>query len=554
MSAVRVPMRSAEATIAGSPAGTGVQLAPPARDMCVPDSFWTSLAYFNVYRLVLAGFFCALALLQPQAFSLAEYSASVFAATALIYLLVAVGFQWALRRLRLQFALQLRIQVLTDIVIIATLMYASGGFKSGLGVLMLISLAGAALVTDRLNTLLFAALASIAILLEQAVWVLYHKAPVSAFLQPGLLATGFFVTALITNRLAYGLIHNETVARERGIELANQLRINQLVIQDVHDGVMVVDSNGLVRQHNRQVESLLGKVGLGATPLERYSAQLASAVGAWRAKQSAHCGNREILRFVEAGRRIQARFIEVGVDGASFSLIFLEDLSRLEEEAQKLKLVALGRLTASIAHEIRNPLSAITHACDLVREENRAQGRERLIRIIRDNAYRLDRMVKDILELNRRDSVQAERFDLGGYLQTFVEEFAQTEQIPLEGLAIQSAQSAHTIECDRVHLNQILWNLARNAWRHSRQRQASVQFRMERSPLGLELHVIDDGAGVPAELRTQLFEPFFTTYSKGTGLGLYIARELAAANGAVLDYVARSEGADFRIHWQGART
>ena len=255
------------------------------------------------------------------------------------------------------------------------------------------------------------------------------------------------------------------------------------------------------------------------------------------------------------------------MEGADFSLIFLEDLSRLEDEAQRLKLVALGRLTANIAHEIRNPLSAITHANDLVREENRAAGRERLTRIIRDNAYRLDRMVKDVLELNRRDCVQAERFDLVVYLQTFIEEFTQAEGIPLDGVVldnreerpavaqpqVQTAahQHARLIECDRVHLNQILWNLARNAWRHSRQQSASVQFQVETLSGRLALHVIDDGPGIPLELRAQLFEPFFTTYSKGTGLGLYIARELAAANGASLDYVPGREGADFRIHWQG---
>jgi two-component system sensor histidine kinase PilS (NtrC family) len=257
------------------------------------------------------------------------------------------------------------------------------------------------------------------------------------------------------------------------------------------------------------------------------------------------------VRSPEGARPVRARFVDAGVAGAGLTLVFLEDLSDLEEQSRQLKLAALGRLTANIAHEIRNPLSAITHAGDLLAEENRAAPRERLIRIIRDNAQRLDRMVADVLELNRRDRLTPEPIRLGTFLAAFAEDFAQSEEIPREGLRL-VCEGDPVVQFDRVHLHQVIWNLARNAWRHSRREAGSVTMQVRRAGQRLELHVLDDGPGVPAELQGQLFEPFFTTFSSGTGLGLYIARELCVANGAALDYLARGPGADFRIQWQGA--
>jgi two-component system sensor histidine kinase PilS (NtrC family) len=428
-------------------------------------------------------------------------------------------------------------------------MYASGGFRTGLAVMLLISLAGASLVSRGRLLLFYAALASIAVLLEQAVSVARGDHGVAEVLPAGLLCVGYFATALITNRLAERVITNERVARQRGIDLASQLRVNQLVIQDVQDGVLVVDSNGLVRQHNPVVERLLGRPAPELDQIEAYSEQLAQALGQWREGRARATAT---LRFADSGILVRARFVEAGVAGDSFAVIYLEDISKSEDQARQMKLAALGRLTANIAHEIRNPLAAMTHAAELMLEENRGPARERLARIIRDNAKRLDRMVKDVLELNRRDRVQADPVRLGTFVETFLEEFAQNEQVDRSGFEI-ALDGDGVVEVDRVHLNQILWNLTRNAWRHSQKRAGSVCLRLQRQGNRLELCVVDDGPGVAKELQTQLFEPFFTTYSAGTGLGLYIARELCAANGATLEYVDRPAGAEFRIAWLGVR-
>ena len=511
-----------------------------------PDSFWVSLRFFNIYRLLLAAVFLATVLIFGDSLNFGSHNLAQFEYVSGAYLLLAIVFQVLLEKIRSYFNFQLSMHVVTDIVATVLLMNASDGFRSGLGVMLLISLAAAALVSRGALMLFYAALASIAILLEQTYWILSFDHSTANYVQPGLLAIGYFATALITNQLARRVIRQERVMRQRSVDLSNQLRISQLVLQDMQDAVMVVDGNGLVRQHNPQVSLLLGWQAPELDQIENYSPEIARALERWRSGGGSAA---ETVLLPGSGKLVRARFVEAGADGGSLSLVFLEDLSRLQEQAQQLKLAALGRLTANIAHEIRNPLSAISHASELLLEEERAPSQERLLHIIQDNSKRLDRMVRDVLELTRRDRVRAETIRLAAFLPSFIDEFAQNERIPVSGFALR-VHEASEIVFDRVHLQQVLWNLLRNAWRHSRQREASVHVVVRRQANRVELHVIDDGEGVPTHLRQQLFEPFFTTYSGGTGLGLYIAREMCAANAAILEYVGRSDeaaGADFRI-------
>lgn len=213
-----------------------------------------------------------------------------------------------------------------------------------------------------------------------------------------------------------------------------------------------------------------------------------------------------------------------------------------------MKLAALGRLTASIAHEIRNPLSAISHAGELLREELRGQLYDRLLRIVLDNSQRLERIVSDVLELGRRDRSYRELINLREALPASVEEYLVKEQLPGEVVCLELSGMA-TLFFDRSHFHQVLWNLLGNALRHSQGAVGSVRVLVCDGLLAdqVELHVIDDGEGVDDDCREQIFEPFFTTRPHGTGLGLYIARELCEANGAQLDLQRPGPGADFRL-------
>jgi len=230
-------------------------------------------------------------------------------------------------------------------------------------------------------------------------------------------------------------------------------------------------------------------------------------------------------------------------------VLVLEDQSQAEQAAQRLKLAALGRLTANIAHEIRNPLSAISHAAQLLHEESHDAAQEKLTAIIENNARRLDRLVEEVLTLNRRDRLNPVGFD-AAMLAALIDELRQTEEIPADAVIVSMPDTLH-FQFDPDHLRQIVWNLLRNAWRYSRKQAGSVRFSAEMRGDGMHLDIEDDGPGLPPEHQGKLFEPFFTTDAQGTGLGLFLARELAEANHAVLSYVPGAGGARFRLNWRG---
>jgi two-component system sensor histidine kinase PilS (NtrC family) len=224
-------------------------------------------------------------------------------------------------------------------------------------------------------------------------------------------------------------------------------------------------------------------------------------------------------------------------------------MGRLQEQARQIKLAALGRLTANIAHEIRNPLSAIKHASELMsEEESLGTTHKRLLRIVLDNAQRVERIVSDVLELGRRDRAHREMIDLQQTLPRLVEEFMLKEDVAA-GVVRFEFRGRAMLVFDRSHFHQVMWNLLGNALRHSQRMAGSVVFRVhDGSREGwVEVHVIDDGGGVDERYSEQIFEPFFTTHSRGTGLGLYIARELCEANGAQLELMGSEAGANFRI-------
>jgi two-component system sensor histidine kinase PilS (NtrC family) len=511
------------------------------RDGRTPESFWISLRYFNLYCMAVAALFLGITLFYGDLLNLGSYRLNLFRLVSVAYLMAGVVFQSLMRYLRDLFNLQLSLHIGVDIVAITLLMNASGGIHSGLGVMLLIALTGAALVAPRRLALLYAALAAIALLLEQSYWLLRFDAPEANYLQPGLLAIGCFASTGITSWLAQRVAANESLARERGRALQTQLRVNQLVIGDMQDGVLVLDRDGRVTQCNPQAQRLLGAGSLPGVELARLLPGFGARWRAWRAGDAASAR----AEFDLHGRGLRLRLMETGAQ-EDLAVLFVEDTTRSREEAQQLKLAALGRLTANIAHEIRNPLSAISHAAELLQEEHRGRDRERLTRIIHDNTLRLERLVSDVLQLNRRDRAAADRVELTAWLAAFVDDFAANESVPAGCIGLKTSREV-TVEFDREHLRQVLWNLLRNAVRHAGQAPGSVRIALNTYGDQVEFNVIDMGPGVARAIQGQLFEPFFTTESKGTGLGLYLARELCAANRAALEYVDDMPGAHFRI-------
>ena len=232
------------------------------------------------------------------------------------------------------------------------------------------------------------------------------------------------------------------------------------------------------------------------------------------------------------------------------AVVFLEDMQRVQAQSQQIKLAALGRLTANIAHEVRNPLASISYATELLREGAHDPGQTRLFQIILDNAARLNHIVQDVMQLNQRDRVQAESLLLSDIVPVFVEGLCQAEHVTQDVFHVELAPSC-IIKFDRGHFEQVLWNLCRNALRYCRKQAGSVKLSASQGNEGaVVLEVINDGPAIAPDVVQKLFEPFFTTAVGGTGLGLYIARELCEANGAVLEYAASNSGETcFRIEF-----
>ncbi len=511
-----------------------------------PENFWRSLSFFNGYRLVVAAVFLLTSLFFNTPLDFGYQNPGGFQKLALVYLVLAACFV-PLRYFRWGFSLQLTVQVVIDILILTLLMYFSGGVRSGLAFMMLIVLAGAGLVGQGRLSLFFAALATLAVLAEQSARILKLNADPGDFVQSGIICIGFFATAISARLLARRVITNERLAQERGRELNEQLKLNAQVIRDLENGVLVVDEQGVIQQTNPCARRLLNLEistgGRASMPLA-----LLEAYRQWR-----EAGAREYRRgqtlTLDSGRMLQLRFVPAGESGNA--LIYLEDMDRLLEQAQQVKLAALGRLTANMAHEIRNPLAAISHAAELLVEEQRELTRQRLTRIISDNSQRLNRLVTEVLELGRRDRALPELLNLRTFLQSFLEEYAIHDPRVIGAVQWQVDEKI-MLFFDRGHLNRVLANLLGNALRHGLGTPGGIRIEACARDGGLTaLHVTDDGSGIDPAVVSQIFEPFYTSHAQGTGLGLYIARELCEANGAQLQYCGNAPGAHFCVTGKG---
>lgn len=506
-------------------------------------SHWRSLDYFNLYRLTLAAALVFSGLLFSTSELFRQSANGRFQSYAFAYLMIAALFVLGIRARWPGFQIQLTAHITTDIVVFMLMMSTSEQLANGLGLLLAISIASGGLVGSGRLTLLYAAMASIAVLLQHGFSILGGNQGMDSFFQVGLLCAGYFAIGLLAHALTLRALRSERLAQQQASELALLNRINALAIENSPDGLLAIRGDGIVRHASPRALALLGipaAVIPGVTRLEDCSPELA------RMSQQMQPGT--TLTLNTAAAQLRVRCIPLATPDASRVLV-LEDQSQAEQAAQRLKLAALGRLTANIAHEIRNPLSAISHAAQLLSEETHDPAHIRLTGIIENNARRLDRLVEEVLTLNRRDRLNPASFDTAA-LGLLVDELRQTEEIPAGAVIVDMPNSLH-FQFDPDHLRQIVWNLMRNAWRFSRKQAGSIRINAQMQGSNMQLEIVDDGPGVAPEHQDKLFEPFFTTDAQGTGLGLFLARELAEANHAALSYVPGNGGARFRLVLRG---
>ncbi len=536
-------MSTAVATRA-DPAATLPPTPRPNLPATVPESFWGSLRQLNAFRLFLVAFFIALAVFAERLQLIGQRHLFAFIGVSLFYGLLALAFAHTLRQRQPSFGRQLGIQLVSDILLLTVLMYLSGGNDTGLGLLIIVPLAAAGMHPRARVMLLLPAIATVAVLVEQSMHLWLREELTGGYTRAALLSAGFFAVAGLSHILAKGVLSATQLAGERAATLASLEKINAQVIQDLPYGVIVIDGEGQVMQSNDRAESLLACASLPRAPLGRCAPALDELWRDWRGR------GEHAWRVFEPndGRRLRARVLELDPDRSTGAVIVIEDLSELEEEAMRMKLAALGRLTANLAHEIRNPLSAIQHASELLREDNRDEASARLTRIIEDNVARLNWLVEDVLSLSRRDRQNREKIDLAAFLDEFVSQFQRNEGVPPGVLSLEVAAGVDRIEFDRMHLHQVLWNLCRNAHRYASLGPASIVLAAHPDGARTLIDVRNDGPAIPPEMQLRLFDPFYTTEKSGTGLGLYIARELAEANGGQLRCLPQTRGALFRVY------
>jgi len=502
----------------------------------------------NIFRFTLSLIFISLYLFLSKETLWDKENASLFFNLSIAYFLFSV-ISLLISPLKSAFkSFLLPLQVVIDILFITLLMHAAGGIQSGLGLLLIISIVTASVASNGRLSLFYAAIASLCLLLEQSYQMTLVDISATSYTQAVMLSLSCFATAWLAYSLAKRMQLSEALASARGVDIENLSQINALITQEMQDGVIVVDEKLNIRHHNLQAESFLtlSKNRLENIGLTSNVPEIAIAFNSWLENEDA--SNNSIVSI--GNRELKLSFMPINQLRNMGAVVFIQDVSQLQSKAQQAKLAALGRLTANIAHEIRNPLSAISHANQLLQEEeNISVPTTRILQIIEDNIGRIDQIIKDVLELNRRDRTHQEKIELSEFMTDFYTQFCAVEKVPATHFKLKPLPHKQIVTFDKRHLTQILWNLCKNGWEHSQKQQNSLILDyIEIGKNDFSIQVIDDGSGIAEKDITRLFEPFFTTKSSGNGLGLYISRELAEANGASLQYQASAQGCAFLVH------
>jgi two-component system sensor histidine kinase PilS (NtrC family) len=366
------------------------------------------------------------------------------------------------------------------------------------------------------------------------------------FLQAGLTGTGYFALAVLVNQLAARLAREEEAARLGHLAARMQAQVNELVIETLADGVLVVDAQLRIHAANPAAGGLLG-LGPGAVR----SGLLLVARPAWEplvalahltfAQHSGQLGEVELEdRHVRVRTRLTASH---DYQAESLCVIFMEDLREIEARLRTEKLAAMGRMSAAVAHEIRNPLAAIAQANALMEEDLREPALKQLSSLVRKNAQRLAQIVEEILDISRvqHRSPPAAALELDPALAATCSDWAlQTRSGSRLQLAL--AAPAVLVPFDADHLRRILVNLLDNALRYAGQKPDSIRVWTQVAAGQASMHVWSDGAELAPTVQRHLFEPFFSSESRSSGLGLYICRELCERHGATLGYQRSTAG------------
>jgi two-component system sensor histidine kinase PilS (NtrC family) len=516
-----------------------------------PALNWRVLGLLNLYRVLAPLVLLALYPLGGARGFVVEYPQLFFGAT-LAYLCFGLGSVIVVRRRLASAYVQTILQATVDLTLLMVLLHACGGIASGLGLLLLLPVGGLAFLLPPRSALFLAAVAAIAVLTDTIWQQLSGHADIVSYATAGLLGVVLFAIAAASSFVASSMRESEDLVRQKDLDLANLAELSQYIVQHLRESLLVVDAADKIRLINESAAEILGDDhAVPGALVGEVSPRLLYSLTTWRQSERDENSPSSFVA-ADGARVIQPHFAPLGGLSPGPTLIFLEDTSLMAERVQQGKLAALGRLSASIAHEIRNPVGAMSHAGQLLAESpSIGPDERRLTDIIRSNSERVSTIINNVLQLSRREATKLTRLTVGDWIEEFLGEFCETMQVPETQIAVHEEGGDLEVRFDPSHLHQVVWNLCDNAIKYGEARGGiRVDIKLGRlNPSNRPfLEVADRGPGIEQSAADRIFEPFFTGRKGGTGLGLFIARELCQLNRAILLYEPRSgDGSVFRI-------
>ncbi len=511
---------------------------------------------YNHYRLVISLMLLGLLFVDPANFDirfrlLDYYQAGVagyLALNAFIALMILAGFQPGQRHIT--------ISILVDILVMHGLLFTSTGITNGLANLVIVSVAAGNILTPSRTGTFYAALAALCSLGISGWAILALGDSADDIVRAGSLGILYFAAAFVLQYVSKRMMRSEALASSRARSIVELEKINQQIIQRMRTGILVLDRFGQIRLANAAAEELLR----GSSPGNKYQKSgalvlprpLKLGLDAWLKDPVQRI---ESFQPSQTSPVLQANFTQLDQERGDQILVFIEDMSKVTQQAQQMKLASLGRLTAGIAHEIRNPLGAISHAAQLMEESPYLdQTDHQMLGIIRRHSQRVNGIIENVLDLSRRGAANADLFEIGFWLGEFRTDFLQTRDdstAPAQ-ITLHISPNIPLARFDKSQIEQVMVNLCDNGLRYSQQSTGESRIELHAGATAdgerAFIDVRDFGPGIAKEHQTSVFEPFFTTDKSGTGLGLYLARELCEANQAHLLLVDNVQpGCCFRI-------
>ncbi len=509
---------------------------------------WQALAYFNFYRVLLSALFLLLSYIGQLPEPLGILDERLFSIGSHVYFFIAIFFSLFITKEFPRYNLQIAVHVFVDIIVLSLLMYSSNGLSSGFGMLIIIAVAGGSILRAGKISILFAAIATLAVLGHELYIQFFRFLDTVNYTHAGILGATFFISAIIGNILSARVEETEALAERRGIEINELAKLNEHIVQYMQSGIIVLDNSMNILLMNESAKHLLMRSKTETGSEQDYvSSLLKKHMDAWLLGDS-----RQNLTIHADGNEheLQISFVKLKQNNNYQVLVFIEDIAELRQRAQHLKLASLGRLTASIAHEVRNPLGAISHAGQLLDESHSlSDGDKRLVEIINEHSIRVNNIIENVMSISRREQSALGNIKISTWLKEFTNELMTRFDLVGDLIELKINKENLIVKMDPTQLNQILWNLCENALRYSGGKPLlSIYCDINKDTQRPYIDVIDTGGGMSEEVRNNLFEPFFTTETQGSGLGLYLARELCEANQATLSLQrSTSEGSVFRV-------